>query len=68
MIIPQTQSGVMKTPDAGVDFLIRHPEPRQQILDYDTQMKWGAILEGPSAKSLWWIAYFSVFSRSGVVV
>ena len=64
-IVPQTRAGVMKTADAGAEFLRRHPDIRDQVPDYDTQMKGGAVLEGPSAKSLWWIAYFSVFSRVG---
>ena len=63
MIVPQTRAGVMKTADAGAEFLRQHPDLRDQITHYDTQMKGGAVLEGPSAKSLWWIAYFCVFSR-----
>jgi biotin carboxylase len=64
MIIPQTCAGVMKTADAGAEFLLRHRQLRDQIPDYKTTKKGGDILEGPSASSLWWIAYFSIFSRS----
>jgi biotin carboxylase len=64
-ILPQTRAGVMKTEDAAESFLDRHPKIRQQVVDYDTQMKKGAVLDGPSAASLWWVAYFSVFSRVG---
>lgn len=64
MVIPQTRAGVMKTADAGAEFLLRHPQLRGQIPDYKTTKKGGDILEGPSASSLWWIAYFSIFSRS----
>ena len=65
MIIQQTRAGVMKTPDAGAEFLDRYPKLRNQIPDYKTQKKGGDILEGPLANSLWWIANFSVFSRLG---
>lgn len=63
LIIPQTRAGVMKTEDAGADLFRRHPELRQHVPDYDTYLKRGEILEGPSARSLWWIANFSVISR-----
>jgi biotin carboxylase len=63
-ILPQTRAGVMKTEDAAESFLDEHPEIRLQVVDYDTQMKKGAVLEGPAAASLWWVAYFSVFSRA----
>ena len=54
----------MKTEDAGLDLLNRHPDLRQYVPDYDTYLKRGAILEGPSARSLWWVANFSVISRT----
>jgi hypothetical protein len=57
------RAGIMKTENAGAEFLQRNPELRDQIPDYNTQMKKGDILEGTSAKSLWWITYFSVISR-----
>ncbi len=63
LIIPQTRAGVMKTEDAGADLFRRHPELRQHVPDYDTYLKSGEVLEGPSARSLWWIANFSVTSR-----
>jgi biotin carboxylase len=63
-ILPQTRAGVMKSEDAAESFLDDHPEIRKQVVDYDTQMKKGAILDGPAAASLWWVAYFSVFSRA----
>ncbi|KAL9034183.1 MAG: hypothetical protein Q9180_005548, partial [Flavoplaca navasiana] len=59
-----TREGVMKTEDAGADLFRRHPELRQHVPDYDTYLKKGQILEGPSARSLWWIANFSVTSRT----
>lgn len=62
-ILPQTQAGVMKTEDAAESFLDSHPTVRQQVIDFDTQMKRGSVLEGPTAPSLWWVAYFSLFSR-----
>lgn len=65
LIIPQTRAGVMKTEDAGADLFRCHPELRQHVPDYDTYLKGGEILEGPSARSLWWIANFSVTSRIG---
>ncbi|KAL8996289.1 MAG: hypothetical protein Q9169_004175 [Polycauliona sp. 2 TL-2023] len=64
LIIPQTRAGVMVTEDAGADLLRCHPELRQHVPDYDTYLKRGDILEGPSARSLWWIANFSVVSRN----
>ena len=64
LIIPQTQAGIMKTEDASLDLLNRHPDLRQHIPHYDTYLKRGAILEGPSARSLWWVANFSVISRT----
>lgn len=62
-IMPQTRAGIMKTEDAAKSFLDDHPEIQKQVVDYDTQMKKGAILEGPAAASLWWVAYFSLISR-----
>ncbi|MCJ1265024.1 hypothetical protein MMC22_004899 [Lobaria immixta] len=64
LIIPQTRAGIMKTEDAGADLLSRNPELRKHVPDYDTYLKRGAILEGPSARSLWWVANFSVISRT----
>lgn len=64
LIIPQTRAGVMKTEDAGADLLKRNPELRQHVPYYDTYLKRGDVLEGPSARSLWWIANFSVISRT----
>ncbi|KAK2751176.1 hypothetical protein FQN57_000253 [Myotisia sp. PD_48] len=63
MIVQQDRAGVMKTRDAGAEFLRNYPQLAEHIPDYKTQMRGGAVLEGPSASSLWWIAYFSVFSR-----
>ena len=54
----------MKTEDAGLDLLKRQPDLRHYVPDYDTYLKRGAILEGPSARSLWWVANFSVISRT----
>lgn len=62
-IMPQLRAGIMKTEDAAESFLDEHPDIRQQVVDYDTQMKRGAVLEGPAAASLWWIAYFSLVSK-----
>ena len=64
LIIPQTRAGVMRTEDAGADLLRRNPELRQHVPDYDTYLKRGDVLEGPSARSLWWVANFSVISRT----
>lgn len=64
-VVPQRQAGIMKTADAGLEFLQRHDKLRDQIPDYKTSKKGGDIIEGPSSNSLWWIAYFSVFSRVG---
>jgi hypothetical protein len=36
MIISQTRAGVMKTADAGAEFLLRHRHLRDQIPDYKT--------------------------------
>ena len=63
-IIPQKRKGIMKTEDAGLDLMERHPDLRQYVPDYDTYLKHGAILEGPSTRSLWWVANFSVISRT----
>ncbi|KAI1923671.1 hypothetical protein LOZ53_000673 [Ophidiomyces ophidiicola] len=63
MIIQQTQAGIMKTVDAVVEFLNKHPHIRPNVVDYYTRKKGGDILEGPDAASLWWIAFFSVVSR-----
>lgn len=63
MIIQQTRAGIMKTADAGEEFLRSHPHMRDQIPNFKTQKKGGDVLEGPLASSLWWIANFSVFSR-----
>jgi biotin carboxylase len=62
-ILPQRQAGIMKTEDAAESFLAEYPEIRKQVVDYDTQMKKGAVLDGPAAASLWWVAYYSVISR-----
>ncbi|KAF1984278.1 hypothetical protein K402DRAFT_395940 [Aulographum hederae CBS 113979] len=62
-ILPQTRAGVMKTADAGAEFLEKYAEVRKRVVDYETQMKGGAVLEGPLAKALWWVAYFSMTSR-----
>ncbi|TID27929.1 ATP-grasp superfamily protein [Venturia nashicola] len=62
-IMPQTRAGIMKTEDAAESFLDQHPDIRKQVVDYETQMKKGAVLEGPAAASLWWIGYFSLISR-----
>ncbi|KAL8702448.1 MAG: hypothetical protein Q9201_004384 [Fulgogasparrea decipioides] len=64
LIIPQIRAGIMKTENGGADLLKRHPELSQHIPDYDTYLKRGDVLEGPSARSLWWIANFSVISRT----
>jgi len=49
----------MKTADAGVSFLHHHLELCNRIVDFDTQMKGGAILGALLAKSLWWGRLFS---------
>lgn len=64
LIIPQTRAGVMKSEDAGADLLKSHPELRPHVPDYDMYVKRGDVLQGPSAQSLWWIANFSVTSRT----
>ncbi|PQE21967.1 ATP-grasp superfamily protein [Rutstroemia sp. NJR-2017a WRK4] len=64
-VIPQKQAGIMKTTDAGLEFLERHDQLRDQIPDYKTSRKGGDIIEGPSSNALWPIAYFSAFSRVG---
>ncbi|KAI4242551.1 MAG: hypothetical protein L6R40_003932 [Gallowayella cf. fulva] len=63
LIIPQTQTGIMKSEDAAADLFRRHPHLIQHVPDYDTYLKRGDVLEGPSARSLWWVANFSVTSR-----
>lgn len=63
LIVPQTRAGIMKTEDAGADLFRHHPELRQHVPDYDTYLKRGDVLKGPFARSLWWIANFSVTSR-----
>ncbi|KAF2867715.1 hypothetical protein BDV95DRAFT_173628 [Massariosphaeria phaeospora] len=63
MIVQQTCAGIMKTADAGKEFLDKYPDIRNNVVDYYTRMKGGDVLEGPDADALWWIAYFSVFSR-----
>ncbi|KAF2000907.1 hypothetical protein P154DRAFT_534347 [Amniculicola lignicola CBS 123094] len=63
MIIQQTRAGIMKTADAAREFLDKHSEMKQHVVDYYTRKKGGDILEGPDASALWWIAYFSVTSR-----
>ncbi|KAE9979840.1 hypothetical protein BLS_009393 [Venturia inaequalis] len=62
-IMPQTRAGTMKTEDAAESFLDEHPDIREKTVDHYTQMKKGAILEGPAAASLWWVAYLSLISR-----
>ena len=57
-------SSVMRTGDAGTDLLRRNPELRQHVPDYDTYLKRGDILEALSARSLVWVADFSVISRT----
>ncbi|KFY09319.1 hypothetical protein V491_08259 [Pseudogymnoascus sp. VKM F-3775] len=64
-VIPQTKTGVMKTADVGAEFLERYDWLRDQIPDYKTSKKGGDIIEDSSSNELWWIAYFSVFSRLG---
>ncbi|KAI4125130.1 MAG: hypothetical protein LQ338_004426 [Usnochroma carphineum] len=64
LIVPQTRPGVMKTEDAGAELMKRHPELRQYVPYYDTYLRRGDVLEGPHARSLWWIANFSVISRT----
>ncbi|KAF2271447.1 uncharacterized protein EI97DRAFT_487445 [Westerdykella ornata] len=64
MIIQQTRAGIMKTGDAAKEFLEKHPHMREHVVDYYTRKKGGDVLEGPDASSLWWIAYFSVVSRT----
>lgn len=63
MIIQQTKAGIMKTQDAAKEFLEKHPQVREHVVDYYTRKKGGDVLEGPDASALWWIAYFSVVSR-----
>ena len=63
MIIQQTRAGVMKSADAAKEFLEKHPQFRDRVVDYYTRKKAGDVLEGPDASALWWIAYFSVISR-----
>ncbi|KAK4186938.1 hypothetical protein QBC35DRAFT_251719 [Podospora australis] len=64
MIIQQTRAGIMKSADAAKEFLERHPEVHANVVDYYTRKKAGDVLEGPDASSLWWIAFFSIVSRS----
>ncbi|KAK3997950.1 hypothetical protein QBC44DRAFT_392344 [Cladorrhinum sp. PSN332] len=64
MIIQQTRRGIMKSRDAAREFLERHPDIKANVVDYYTRKKAGDILEGPDAASLWWIAFFSVISRT----
>ncbi|PQE12497.1 ATP-grasp superfamily protein [Rutstroemia sp. NJR-2017a BBW] len=64
-VVPPKQAGIMKTADVGLEFLERHQQLRDQIPDYKTSKKGGDVIEGPSSNALWWIAYFSVFSRVG---
>ncbi|KAK0666767.1 hypothetical protein QBC41DRAFT_280369 [Cercophora samala] len=64
MIIQQTRRGIMRSADAAKEFLEKHPDVRENVVDYYTRKKGGDILEGPDAASLWWIAFFSVVSRT----
>ncbi|KAK4203413.1 hypothetical protein QBC40DRAFT_304367 [Triangularia verruculosa] len=64
MIIQQTRRGIMRSADAAKEFLEKHPDVRENVVDYYTRKKGGDILEGPDAVSLWWIAFFSVVSRT----
>ncbi|KAK0701387.1 hypothetical protein B0T21DRAFT_417221 [Apiosordaria backusii] len=64
MIIQQTRRGIMRSADAAKEFLDKHPDVRENVVDYYTRKKGGDILEGPDAASLWWIAFFSVVSRT----
>ncbi|KAK4221201.1 hypothetical protein QBC38DRAFT_492543 [Podospora fimiseda] len=64
MIIQQTRRGIMKSRDAAQEFLEKHPDIKANVVDYYTRKKGGDILEGPDAASLWWIAFFSVISRT----
>lgn len=54
----------MKTEDAGADLLMRNPELRQHVPDYDTYLKRGNVLERLSAQSLWCVANFSAILRT----
>ena len=64
MIIQQTKAGIMKSADAAKEFLDEHPHLKPSVVDYYTRKKAGDVLEGPDASALWWIAYYSVVSRS----
>ncbi|KAK4642096.1 hypothetical protein QC761_511980 [Podospora bellae-mahoneyi] len=64
MIIQQTRRGIMRSADAAKEFLEKHPDVRENVVDYYTRKKGGDVLEGPDAASLWWIAFFSVVSRT----
>ncbi|KAK3332274.1 hypothetical protein B0T19DRAFT_439126 [Cercophora scortea] len=64
MIIQQTQAGIMKSEDAAREFLDKHPQLKDHVVDYYTRKKAGDVLEGPDASALWWIAFLSVVSRT----
>ncbi|KAK4159054.1 hypothetical protein QBC43DRAFT_374134 [Cladorrhinum sp. PSN259] len=64
MIIQQTRRGIMRSRDAAKEFLEKYPDIKANVVDYYTRKKAGDILEGPDAASLWWIAFFSVISRT----
>lgn len=64
MIIHQKKRGIMRSVDAAREFLEREPEAKNWVVDYYSRKKAGDTLEGPNAPSLWWLAFFSVVSRT----
>jgi len=63
MIIQQKQKGIMRSQDAAREFLEKHPELKQHVVDYYSRKKAGDVLEGPDASALWWVAFLSVVSK-----
>ncbi|KAI2610541.1 glutathione synthetase ATP-binding domain-like protein [Hypoxylon sp. NC1633] len=64
-IIPEGKEGVMKTGDAGKEFLEKNDDLNAAVVDHMTWKKAGSRLQGPKAPQLGFVAYFSVASRKG---
>ncbi|KAI1880374.1 hypothetical protein JX265_001995 [Neoarthrinium moseri] len=63
LLVPEEGVGVMKTPDTVKDLMERHDDLREAIVDYNTAIKGGDRLFGPSASELSYLAYISVVSK-----
>lgn len=62
-IMPQTKVGIMKTPDAGRAFLDKYPWMEDKVVDWDTWVKGGEMMQGPNADALWWVMNASIVDR-----